>query len=411
MTLRAPKGTDDIFPPQSRVWRRLLASWETWSARFGYELALTPVFEATEVFARGVGESTEVVQKQMYTFADKGGRSLTLRPEGTASIVRAFVQAGAAGEMKLSYSGPMFRYEQPQAGRRRQFYQVGVEYLGTPSPDADAEVIELGYRYLAEAGVPGLVVAVNSLGDSECRPAYTDTLRSWLEARADDLCADSRTTLALNPMRVLDCKTCAGVVAGAPSPVDFLCEACELHWTAVRRQLALRDVPYVETPRLVRGLDYYTRTAFEYLGTELDASQNAVGGGGRYDGLSQALGGPAVPSVGLALGVDRIVLALPDSGVEQPALDAFVVAVSDEWRDQALGYVSELRQSELRVDATSQSRSLKAQMKVAGRSGAPYVLVIGSEWEDGQVTVRTMSQGSQEQVSRQEVGEWLQKRR
>ena len=170
-------------------------------------------------------------------------------------------------------------------------------------------------------------------------------------------------------------------------------------------------MPYVETPRLVRGLDYYTRTAFEYLGTELDASQNAVGGGGRYDGLSQALGGPAVPSVGLALGVDRIVLALPDSGVEQPALDAFVVAVSNEWRDQALGYVSELRQSGLRVDATSQSRSLKAQMKVAGRSGTPYVLVIGSEWDDGQVTVKTMSEGSQEQVSRQEVGEWLQKRR
>ena len=170
MTLRAPKGTDDILPPQSRVWRRLLGAWESWSARFGYDLALTPVFESTEVFARGVGESTEVVQKQMYTFEDKGGRSLTLRPEGTASIVRAFVQAGAAGELKLSYSGPMFRYEQPQAGRRRQFYQVGVEYLGTSSSDADAEVIELGYRYLAEAGVPGLVVALNSLGDAECRP-------------------------------------------------------------------------------------------------------------------------------------------------------------------------------------------------------------------------------------------------
>ncbi len=410
MTLRAPKGTDDILPPQSRVWRRLLASWERWSARFGYELALTPIFEATEVFARGVGESTEVVQKQMYSFEDKGGRSLTLRPEGTASIVRAFVQAGAAGELKLSYSGPMFRYEQPQAGRRRQFYQVGVEYLGTSSPDADAEIIELGYRYLAESGVPGLVVAINSLGDGECRPVYIDTLRSWLEDRVDELCPDSQKTLALNPMRVLDCKVCADVVAGAPSPVDFLCEACELHYASVRRQLDLRGVPYVETPRLVRGLDYYTRTAFEYLGTDLEAAQNAVGGGGRYDGLAQALGGPSVPSVGLALGIDRIVLALGESGAGDAPLDAFVVAVADAWRDTALGYVSELRREGVRVDATSEGRSLKAQMKVAGRSGAPYVLLVGSEWDDGLVAVKTMSDGSQEQMSRQEVGEWLQTR-
>lgn len=256
MSLRAPKGTDDILPPASRVWRRLLNAWERMAETYGYDLIMVPLFEMTEVFSRGVGESSEVVQKQMYTFDDKGGRSLTLRPEGTAGVVRAFIQAGAQGVMKVSYSGPMFRYERPQAGRRRQFYQVGLEYLGSPDPDADAEVIELGYRYLTSVGVPDVTVRLNSLGDASCRPAYTEILRSWLESRRSLLCADSQQTLDMNPMRVLDCKVCADLIADAPSPVESLCDDCEAHFASVQERLISEGVRYILDPRLVRGLDY-----------------------------------------------------------------------------------------------------------------------------------------------------------
>lgn len=408
MNLRAPKGTDDILPPQSRVWRRLLRSWEDWAERFGYDLIQTPVFEQTELFARGVGESTEVVQKQMYTFEDRGGRSLTLRPEGTAGVVRAYLENRMSGEVKVAYSGPMFRYERPQAGRRRQFYQVGVEYLGSESPDADAEVIEIGYRFITEAAVPGLEVAINSLGDGACRPTYLAELTRWLEARRDDLCDDSRRTLDLNPMRVLDCKTCADVVEGAPAPVDFLCDDCAAHYAAVKNRLKQVGIPFTESPRLVRGLDYYTRTAFEYIGTDLDAAQNAVGGGGRYDGLAEALGGSFTAGVGLALGIDRIVLA---GDLETPvALDAYVVAVSESRREAALNLVSALRTQDLRVDAPSTWRSVKAQFRAADRIGAPMAIVVGDEWDQGLVTVRDLVTGEQEIIDSGEVAAWLKRR-
>jgi len=401
--LRGPKGTDDILPPESRVWRSLLRLWEDWSERFGYDLTLTPLFEFTEVFARGVGESTDVVQKQMYTFSDKKGRSLTLRPEGTASIVRAYIQAGSPGELKVSYSGAMFRYEQPQAGRRRQFYQVGVEYLGADSAASDAEVIELGYRFLTEARVPGLVVQLNSLGDAQCRPAYLETLKAWLAERQDQLCADSQAAMELNPMRVLDCKVCRDVVADAPVPADFLCDACRGHYAQVRSYLRARNVPFTETPRLVRGLDYYTRTAFEYVATSLDAAQNAVGGGGRYDGLAQVLGGPQTPGVGLALGMDRILLAR-DSEADEVALDAFVVA-QPVARERGLALVSDLRVARVRCDATSGDRSFKAQMKVAQRSFAKYVVMVD---ESNVVNIRLLSGGQDDiQVDFQEVAAWL----
>lgn len=405
MSLRAPKGTDDILPPQSRVWRRLLSTWESMAETYGYDLIMVPLFESTEVFSRGVGESTEVVQKQMYTFEDKKGRSLTLRPEGTAGVVRAFIQAGAQGVMKVAYSGAMFRYEQPQAGRRRQFYQVGLEYLGTDAADADAEVIELGYRYLTATGVPDVIVQLNSLGDDECRPAYLDTLRSWLEERRDLLCQDSQQTLGMNPMRVLDCKVCAGVVADAPSPVDYLCGACQTHLLEVRSRLDSAGVPYRMEPRLVRGLDYYTRTAFEYVGSALDAAQTAVGGGGRYDGLAEVLGGPPVPGVGLALGIDRIALSVPDTMA--PALDVFVVN-TDAYRAEARTLLSTLRATGIRSDALPDQRSLKAQFKAADRRGALTVIVVGDEWESGQVVAKRLDDGSQVVIGSEEIVTWLQ---
>lgn len=404
MTFRAPKGTDDILPPVSGAWRRLLLSWEDWAARYGYDLVMTPVFEATDVFSRGVGESTEVVQKQMYTFDDKGGRSLTLRPEGTAPVVRAFLESGAAGTMKAAYSGPMFRYERPQAGRRRQFYQVGVEYLGSRAAAADAEVIELGYRYLLDAGVPGLTVQVNSIGDAECRPAYVEILRAYLEERREDLCPDSRGRLAANPMRVLDCKVCAPRLRDAPSPADHLCEACRVHYGAVRATLEDLRIPFEEAPRLVRGLDYYERTAFEYIATDLDAAQNAVGGGGRYDGLAELLGGIPVPGVGFALGIDRVVLTLPVDDVSS-TLDLYVVVAGNRNRE-ALRLVSELRQKGIRVDTDLEGRSVKAQFRAADRRRASGAVIVGDEWDEGRVVAKNLATGDQEIIEYEEVAAW-----
>jgi histidyl-tRNA synthetase len=404
MTFRAPKGTDDILPPASRTWRRLLLAWEDWAARYGYDLVLTPIFEATEVFARGTGEGTEIVQKQMYTFDDKAGRSLTLRPEATPSVVRAFLDAGANGILKAAYSGPMFRYERPQAGRRRQFYQIDVEYLGTREAAADAEVLELGYRFLSDAGVPGLSVLLNSLGDRECRPAYLKVLKTYLESRRDVLCDDSLQRLNTNPMRVLDCKVCAPRLSDAPSPVDYLCAACTIHYDEVRDILRALEVPFEEAPRLVRGLDYYERTTFEYIATDLEAAQNAVGGGGRYDGLAELLGGKPLPGVGFALGVDRIVLTLGD--VEEPnPLDLYII-VAGERRGEALRFTSELRRLGIRADLDLEDRSVKAQFRAADRRGASGALVIGNEWEEGRVVAKNLTSGGQEEILIEEVAAW-----
>jgi histidyl-tRNA synthetase len=406
MTIRAPKGTDDILAPASRTWRRMLRVWDQITERFGYDLIITPLFEATELFSRGSGEDTEIVQKQMYTFTDKGGRSLTLRPEATPSVVRAHQQAGGSGVRKVASWGPMFRYERPQAGRRRQFYQLDVEYLGTDGPLADAEVIELGYRYLLEIGLDGVTVTINSIGDPVCRPAYQELLKEYLRAREDQLCEDSRQRIDSNPLRVLDCKICGPILGDAPTPVDHLCDPCAAHYHTVKETLLEVGVPFVEDPHLVRGLDYYTRTAFEYIATDLDAAQNAVGGGGRYDGLSESIGGRHIPAVGLALGLDRIVLALGQL-VEGVALDAFVVVANEEMQTEATRFVSDLRAEGFRVDHDVDGRSVKAQFRIASRRDAPKVLVVGDEWRRGAVTVRDMATGDQREVPVEEVSEWI----
>ncbi|MGC2239548.1 MAG: histidine--tRNA ligase [Acidimicrobiia bacterium] len=402
MSFQPPKGTDDIVAPESLVWSDVLRAWGTWADRFGFPLILTPILEATDLFERGVGESTEVVTKQMYTFTDRGGRSMTLRPEGTAGVVRAFLNSGSQGPWKGAYSGPMFRYEQPQAGRRRQFWQVGVEYLDVEGPAADSEVIELGYRFLSSLQVPAVEVVVNSLGDPACRPQYLEVLRQYLEERRSRLCADSQQLIDRNPLRVLDCKTCEPVVADAPVVKDHLCDPCQRHYDTVRSSLNQVGVPFVEDGRLVRGLDYYTRTAFEYVATGLDTAQNAVGGGGRYDGLAEAIGGRRAPGVGLAMGVDRIVLA---SNASEPSpIDVYVV--SESTPEDGLVVASSLRQRGLRVDFDPEGRSVKAQFRAAGRSGAPAVVI----FHDGDQDVSTRIGEERVELRLSDVASWLRER-
>ncbi len=407
MSFRPPKGTDDILPPDSHRWRRVLGVFDDLAERYGYDLAITPLFEATDIFERGVGEGTDVVQKEMYTFEDRGGRSITLRPEATASLVRAYLNSGSQIAMKLAYSGPMFRYERPQAGRRRQFWQVGVEYLGEESAEADVEVIGLGYRFYEEIGLAGLEVQVNSLGDAETRSSYRAVLTEYLTDIADHLTEDSRARIAGNPLRVLDSKADRDILVGAPAPVDYLSDQARSHYEAVKAGLDRLRIPYVQNSRLVRGLDYYTRTVFEYVATGMDTAQNAVGGGGRYDGLAETIGGRPTPAVGFSLGIDRILLALGLETDETTALDAFVVVAVDEQWENGFALVAELRSAGLRADLELGRRSVKAQFKAADRRRSAAALVVGDEWQRGEITAKNLGSGHEERVGRDRIVEWV----
>ncbi|MDX1468654.1 MAG: histidine--tRNA ligase [Acidimicrobiia bacterium] len=401
MSFQPPRGTDDILPPESEAWRRALAIWDEWARLYGFPLVMTPIFESTDLFERGVGDTTEMVTKQMYTFEDQGGRSLTLRPEGTAGVVRAYIGAGSPGVWKGAYSGPFFRYERPQGARRRQFWQVGVEYLDVESPRADAEVIELAHRYLSEVGVQGLELLLNSLGDRKCRPGYVEVLRGYLRDRSSDLSEQGVELIEQNPLRVLDSKADGPKLTDAPRSADHLCDACAEHYATTKALLSDLGVPYTEDPTLVRGLDYYTRTTFEYVSNDLDASQNAVGGGGRYDGLSESLGGPPVPGVGFALGLDRIVLS-----TEAPVgsgIDAYLV--SEAGPDDALRIASRLRDAGLAIDFDTEGRSVKAQFRAARRSGSDITLV----WK-GSGRVDVQSEGDRLELEVEDVPGWFKER-
>ena len=409
-TYRAPKGTYDVLPPESGWWRNARAVFDELSAQFGYDLVLSPMFEDTEVFARGVGGDTEVVEKQMYTFTDKGGRSITLRPELTASVVRAVIQAGGVRtRFKGAYWGEMFRYERPQKGRTRQFVQAGVEYLGSDSPEADVEVIEFGYRLLERLKVPDVEIRINSIGDPEDRARYQEAIREYLLSRIDELSADSKRRVESNPMRVLDSKADDEVVAAAPVPIDYLGEAAASHFESVKEGLDDLGLACVIDNKLVRGLDYYTRTVWEYVPTSYEAAQSSVGGGGRYDGLFEVLGGKPTPAVGLAMGVDRIRLASQARSAE-PSLDAFLVVADDSLRSEARVLTSRLRTAGFRADMTDTQRSVKAQFKESDRRLAGAALVIGTEWTDGDVAVKDLATGEQEVIASKEIEGWLRAR-
>ncbi len=400
---RAPKGTTDLLPPESWRWQGATRMAMDLFARAGYQPVDTPIFEHTELFLRGVGEATEVVGKQMYTFRDKGERSFTLRPEGTAPVVRAVLENGLAGgalPVKLSYAGSMFRQERPQKGRHRQFFQLGIEAIGSDEPSIDAEVIEVGQRFLGSAGVEAHL-ALNSIGhpDPGCRGAYLDKLVAFLRDNEADLAPFDRSRIDENPLRTFDSKEDATVkvMASAPKITDHLCEACGRHFEAVRANLDSIGLSYEVTPSLVRGLDYYTRTAFEFTSAGL-GSQDAVGGGGRYDGLSEALGGPPLPSIGFALGLDRILLA-SNKDFAHPGIDVYLVAVTDAARIHALKHATELRARGLGAELDHSGRSMKGQMKDADRSGARYAAILGDrEIEQGEVTLKDLQTGEQRTV-------------
>ena len=399
MSFQPPKGTDDIIAPRSQAWRDALRSWETWSERYGYPLVSLPIFESTELFERGVGDTSEMVTKQMYTFTDQGGRSVTLRPEGTAGVVRAYLDSGHQGVWKGAYSGPFFRYEQPQAGRRRQFWQVGVEHLDSANPIADVEVIELGFRYIIDTGLSEVALLINSIGDAVCRPGYVAALREYLRGRESELSPDGVGLIDRNPLRVLDSRADRETVADAPRSIDNLCAACSDHYAAVKDGLQSLGIPYEEDSKLVRGLDYYTRTAFEYLATGLDAAQNAVGGGGRYDGLAETIGGRPTPGVGFALGIDRIMLALGDP--TRPHLDAYLV--SETGPEDGLEVASRLRATGVRVDFDTEGRSVRAQFRSAKRLEAPVIVV----WRGDGHLVDIQGKDGRAELPLEEVPSWF----
>ena len=403
---RAPKGTNDLLPPQSRQWQAVTRLAIDTFAQAGYAPVETPSFEHTEVFERGVGESSEVVNKQMYTFTDLGGRSLTLRPEGTAPVMRAVLEHGLHRgplPVKLAYAGLMFRQERPQKGRFRQFSQLGIEAIGSDSPMVDAEVIEIGARFLREAGV-AVKLLLNSIGhvDPSCRGAYLETLSRWLDDNSKRLGDDDRERSKTNPLRTFDSKDDKTQTALADAPVitEHLCDPCREHFESVRGFLEDLGIGFDLQPRLVRGLDYYTRTAFEFVTTELGA-QNAVGGGGRYDGLSQALGGPPLPGIGFALGLDRIVMARSDNGDSEPvgSIDVYIVSLGEEAQREALKLTTRLRAAGIGADLDLAGRAMKGQMKDADRSGARWALILGAEELAGDtVTLKDLQSGEQRMI-------------
>ncbi|HEV2761044.1 MAG TPA: histidine--tRNA ligase, partial [Acidimicrobiales bacterium] len=404
-------GTRDVLPPESARWERLVALFAGRVERAGYRLVLSPMFEEVGVFER-VGEGTDVVRKEMYDFEDKGGRRVALRPEGTASVVRAYVQHRPTPPFKAWYAAPNFRYERPQAGRFRQHHQLGVEALGTDDADLDVEVVALAWSVCAGLGLTRVTLLLNSLGDDVCRPPYLELLRSFLGEAS--LCDEHAAGYAKNPLRVLDCKrdACRTATEGAPRLVDHLCEPCSAHFARVRAGLDSLGVTYTLQPRLVRGLDYYTRTTFELAAESLDSAQNAVGGGGRYDKLAEALAGPATPGIGFGLGIERLLLAADAEEVfpmPQSAVDVWVVDTTGG--TAALALTHELRAAGISADRSFDGRSMKSQFKSADRSGARLALVVGdNELAAATVTLRDLRGGEQETVDRADVVEHVRKR-
>ncbi|OUM96052.1 MAG: histidine--tRNA ligase [Thermobacillus sp. ZCTH02-B1] len=408
MGFQRPPGTQDILPGSAGDWQLVEATARELCRRFNYREIRTPIFEATELFRRGVGETTDIVEKEMYTFEDRGGRSITLRPEGTAGVVRAYVENKLYGEpdpAKLYYIGPMFRYERAQAGRYRQFHQFGVEAIGSADPALDAEVIALGWMFYREIGLEGVRVEINSVGTPAVRAAFRGRLLEFLEPLKDRLCEDCRKRMERNPLRVLDCKVDQDKFGGAPSILDSLDGECREHFEAVQGHLQAMDIPFTINPRLVRGLDYYTHTAFEYKAEGIGAI-DAIGGGGRYNGLVREIGGPDQPGVGLGIGLERTVLLLQKlrQDASRAALDVYLVSQGEAAERETVRLLHRLRQAGFKADRDYARRSMKAQLKAADRLKARYAAILGDdELSRGEIALKEMASGEQRTVRLEEL--------
>ncbi|MDR1137127.1 MAG: histidine--tRNA ligase [Synergistaceae bacterium] len=406
--IKAPRGTYDVLGGESWKWTRVIDTARSVAKDFGFKEAILPIFEHTELFSRGIGTATDVVEKEMYTFIDRGGRSITLRPELTASMVRSYLENGlrhGPQPAKLWGWGPMFRYERPQKGRYRQFAQIDFEILGASSPMADIEIIDSSMEIYRRAGLSNLQVLLNSVGCPKCRPNYRETLKKFFESSLDKLCETCRDRFDRNPLRILDCKKqeCRELTDSAPPMIDSLCDECGEHFRAVTLGLSKLGADVRLDNRLVRGLDYYTKTAYEILSGDLGA-QNAICGGGRYDNLAEAIGGPGVPGVGFASGIERIVITMEAQGAfteDEPKTEVFVIsAAGTEYEASLLAH--ELRMKGVSSEMDFMERSIKAQMKYASQRGAKFVCIIGEdEISSGAVTVKNMEDGSQETVSKE----------
>ena len=404
----APRGTHDVLPSEQPLWRLVTGEAERLCSLYGYRPIQTPVFEDTALFARTSGEGSDIVQKEMYTFEDRGGRSLTLRPEATAPIARAYLQHGLHREaqpVKLYTIATMYRYAAPQRGRYREHWQLSVEALGASEPAIDAELIQLYAELLARLGVTDYELQLNSIGDSKCRPAYVKRLSAWLDEHDDVLDEDARQKRGTSPLRVFDVKSpkVQEALAEAPKIGEALCDECRAHFEAVQAYLENYAVPYTLVPTLVRGLDYYTRTAFEFVDEAIGA-QSSICGGGRYDGLVEQIGGPPTPAIGFGAGIERLILSLEAAGVssEQPGLDVFVAVLEGDHKPRVLPLVAELRRRGLRVDVDYGGRSLKGQLTHARRLGANAIV----EWGPERSTVRRRGQPDEE-VATAELAERL----
>jgi histidyl-tRNA synthetase len=415
MLYQAPRGTSDILPDEQAYWRFIELRVNISAQIYGYERIDTPAFEDTKLFARSVGEDTDIVTKEMYTFQDRGSSSLTLRPEGTASVCRAYLEHGMHNQpqpVKLYYIASIFRYERPQAGRFRQHYQFGYEAIGDDDPALDAEVIDMAWRFFADMRLSRLTLQLNSIGCKKCRPNYVDALKSYYVGQALELCPECQTRLRRNPLRLLDCKQagCQKLAAAAPKSVDYLCNECAEHFSQLKRYLELLKLPFAVNHQLVRGLDYYTRTVFE-IQPEDGGAQSTLAGGGRYDDLIEELGGKPTPAIGFAAGMERLILNLKEQKVAIPPLPqpkVFIACLGDEAKEAATKLAAELRGAGVGAIAAMGDKSLKAQLRQANGLGMRYAVIIGEEEvKAGTVMLRDMASAEQKSVAVGELAKLL----
>jgi len=413
---QAPRGTSDILPPEQSYWSYIKQKAAAICKLYSYQRIETPTFEDAHLFVRSIGEDTDIVEKEMYSFEDKGGDQITLRPEGTAPVCRAYVEHGMHNlpqPVRLYYIASIFRYERPQAGRYREHHQFGVEALGDADPALDAEVIDMAWQLYVNLGLKGLALSLNSIGCNNCRPPYLERLKTYYTQHKESLCADCKRRLAKNTLRLLDCKnpTCLALTEQAPRSIDYLCQECSEHFDQLKRYLNLLSLPFSLTHRLVRGLDYYTRTVFEIAPEGETGAQAAIGGGGRYDNLIEQLGGRPAPAVGFATGIERLVLNMKKQEIAIPILPpptVFVAYLGKDAKDEAIRLTARLRKSGISALASLNERSLKAQLKQANVSGVRYTVIIGDdEVKSKSVVLRNMAKGEQQAIPIDKLAEAL----